>query len=81
MKTSVHSLCLKFSLDEALWDVRDKILAVNKKVFGWVYLDIMPESESRFIVLGNPYLLRTAFQLIEMRCKFSPDGRRDIVML
>lgn len=72
----------KVRLDEVLWDVRDKILAVNKKFSVEFTLNIMPESESRFIVLGNPYLLRTAFfNLIENACKFSPDGRAEIVML
>jgi signal transduction histidine kinase len=72
----------KVRLDEVLWDVRDKVLSVNKKFEVEFSLPTMPESESRFIVLGNPYLLRTAFiNLVENACKFSPDGRAEIAML
>lgn len=72
----------KVRLDEVLWDVRDNILTLNKKFTVEFSLPKMPESEARFIVLGNPYLLRTAFMnLVENACKFSPDGRADMAML
>lgn len=72
----------KVRLDEVLWDVRDKVQTVNKRFEVEIELGTMPESEDRFIVLGNPYLLRTAFiNLVENACKFSPDGRAEIALL
>ena len=72
----------KVRLDEVLWDVCDKVLSVNKQFEVEFSLSTMPESESRFVVLGNPYLLRTVFlNLVENACKFSLDGRAEIAML
>jgi signal transduction histidine kinase len=69
-------------LDEVIWDAREKALAMNQKFEVEVTIDKMPETETRLIVLGNPYLLRTAFiNLIENACKFSPDGRAEIALL
>jgi signal transduction histidine kinase len=72
----------KVRLDEVLWDVRDKVLSVNKRFEVDFAMPSMPESETQLIMIGNPYLLRTAFiNLVENACKFSSENRAEIALL
>jgi signal transduction histidine kinase len=61
-------------IDEVIWDVRDYVMGIDPSYKVEVSINEMPEDESKLTVLGNPYLLKTAFQnIVENACKFSPD--------
>lgn len=69
-------------LDEIIWEAREKILTVNPDYEIEFSISKMPEDETKMMVEGNPYLLRTAFlNLIENACKFSFDKKADISLL
>jgi len=68
-------------LDEILWDARERVQAIDHAYKVEVAIKDMPEDESRLLVNGNPHLLKTAFQnIIENACKFSEDGRAEVVL-
>jgi len=69
-------------LDEILWEARERVAAIDGNYKVEVIIKDMPEDESRLLVNGNPHLLRTAFQnIIENACKFSEDGRAEVMLL
>lgn len=66
-------------IDEVIWDVRDYVIGIDPSYKVEVSINEMPEDESKLTVLGNPYLLKTAFQnIVENACKFSPDNMAKI---
>ena len=68
-------------LDEIIWDVRDFITTIDPSYRVEVSIHEMPEDENKLTVLGNPYLLKIAFQnIVENACKFSPDKLAKIVL-
>jgi signal transduction histidine kinase len=61
-------------LDEIIWDVRDFISTIDPTYHVDVSIHEMPEDENKLTILGNPYLLKIAFQnIVENACKFAPD--------
>lgn len=61
-------------LDEIIWDVRDFISTIDSSYRVEVSIHEMPEDENKLTVLGNPYLLKIAFQnIVENACKFAFD--------
>jgi signal transduction histidine kinase len=72
----------KVRIDEIIWEARDKVLATHPPFEIDFTINKMPESDARLIVVGNPYLLQTAFiNLMENACKFSPDNRAEVVLV
>ncbi len=72
----------KIRVDEIIWEVRERILTVNPSYEIEFSITKMPEDENQMMVLGNPYLLRTALSnLIENACKFSFDQKVIISLL
>ncbi|MBX2915088.1 MAG: HAMP domain-containing histidine kinase [Cyclobacteriaceae bacterium] len=68
-------------LDEILWDARERVQAIDAGYRVEVIINDMPEDENKLVVNGNPHLLKTAFQnLIENACKFSHDGRAEVIL-
>lgn len=71
----------KVRLDEVIWEARDKVLTAHSSFDIDFTITKMPESDTHLMVIGNPYLLRTAFiNLLENACKFSPDNRAEVVL-
>jgi len=61
-------------LDEIIWDVRDFISTIDPTYRVAISINELPDDESKLTVLGNPYLLKIAFQnLVENACKFATD--------
>lgn len=61
-------------LDEIIWEVRDFVSTIDPTYRVEVGIHEMPEDEDKLTVLGNPYLLKIAFQnIVENACKFTPD--------
>lgn len=59
-------------LDELLLDAREMVVKANKQNEVELIFDLNIEEESLITVIGNEYLLKTAFvNLIENNCKFS----------
>jgi len=68
-------------LDEVIWDVRDFVSSIDPSYRVEVSIHEMPEDENKLTVLGNPYLLKTAFQnIVENACKFSSDKTAKITL-
>lgn len=68
-------------LDEVIWDVRDFVNSIDPAYRVEVSIHEMPEDENKLTVLGNPYLLKIAFQnIIENACKFSPDRAAKVAL-
>ncbi len=68
-------------LDEVIWDVRDFVSSIDPIYRVEVSIHEMPEDENKLTVLGNPYLLKIAFQnIVENACKFSPDNAAKIML-
>lgn len=64
----------KVRIDETLWEVREKIQALDPEYRVNVHTIAMPADEDDLYMAANPYLLKTALQnLIENACKFSND--------
>ena len=64
----------KIRLDELLLDVRESILKVSPDYFVELSFVDIPTDEALISVLGNRYLLCTAFMnLMENNCKYSQD--------
>lgn len=61
-------------IDETLWEVREKIQALDPEYRVNIHTIAMPSDEDGLYMAANPYLLKTALQnLIENACKFSND--------
>lgn len=68
-------------LDEVIWDVRDFVSTIDPAYRIEVGIHEMPEDENKLTVLGNPYLLKIAFQnIVENACKFAPDKSARITL-
>jgi signal transduction histidine kinase len=68
-------------LDEVIWDVRDFVSSIDPTYRVEVSIHEMPEDENKLTVLGNPYLLKIAFQnIVENACKFSPDKSSKVTL-
>jgi signal transduction histidine kinase len=68
-------------LDEVIWDVRDFVSSIDPAYRVEVGIHEMPEDENKLTVLGNPYLLKIAFQnIVENACKFSSDRTAKITL-
>jgi signal transduction histidine kinase len=68
-------------LDEILWEVRERLEAVETNYQVNLELRDLPEDESKLYVNGNPHLLKTAFRnIIENACKFSPEKKSQVVL-
>jgi len=68
-------------LDEVIWDVRDFVSSIDPLNRVEVSIHEMPEDENKLTVLGNPYLLKIAFQnIVENACKFSSDKTAKITL-
>lgn len=68
-------------LDEVIWDVRDFVCSIDISYRVDVAIHEMPEDENKLTVLGNPYLLKIAFQnIVENACKFAPDKSAKIAL-
>jgi signal transduction histidine kinase len=64
----------RLRLDEILWEARDFVQGIDHSFRVEMNMRDMPEDDSMLYMMGNQYLLKTAFQnLIENACKFSPD--------
>ncbi|MEY4930010.1 MAG: hypothetical protein RI909_734 [Bacteroidota bacterium] len=69
-------------LDEIIWDVRDFVTSIDPTYRVEVSIHEMPEDEDKLTVLGNPYLLKIAFQnIVENACKFSIDKTAKITLI
>ncbi|MFM7023466.1 MAG: ATP-binding protein [Flavobacteriales bacterium] len=61
-------------IDELLWQARKEIIKHNPAYDVHIQIIDFTEDESRLIVLGNEFLLKSAIMnLMENACKFSPD--------
>lgn len=59
-------------IDEVLLDARELVTRANESYSVDLLFECEPEDETLITVLGNEYLLRTAFvNLMENNCKFS----------
>jgi signal transduction histidine kinase len=68
-------------LDEIIWDVRDFVSTIDSTYRVEVSIHEMPEDENKLTVLGNPYLLKIAFQnIVENACKFAPDKSAKVTL-
>jgi signal transduction histidine kinase len=68
-------------LDEIIWEVRDFISTIDPTYRVEVGIHEMPEDENKLTVLGNPYLLKIAFQnIVENACKFAPNKQAKITL-
>jgi signal transduction histidine kinase len=68
-------------LDEILWEVRERLEAVETGYQVIIELRDLPEDESKLYVNGNPHLLKTALRnVIENACKFSPEKKSQVVL-
>ena len=68
-------------LDEIIWDVRDFVSTIDPTYRVEVGIHEMPEDENKLTVLGNPYLLKIAFQnIVENACKFAPDKSAKVTL-
>ena len=68
-------------LDEIIWEVRDFVSTIDPLYRVEVAIHEMPEDENKLTVLGNPYLLKIAFQnIVENACKFAPDKSSKIIL-
>lgn len=68
-------------LDEILLDARELVTRANDSYNVDLLFECEPEDEAMITVLGNEYLLRTAFvNLIENNCKFS-DNKTSIIRI
>jgi len=68
-------------LDEIIWDVRDFMSTVDPSYHVEVGIHEMPEDENKLTVLGNPYLLKIAFQnIVENACKFAFDKSAKVAL-
>ncbi len=68
-------------LDEIIWDVRDFISTIDLTYRIEVSIHEMPEDENKLTVLGNPHLLKIAFQnIVENACKFSGNKQAKITL-
>ena len=68
-------------LDEIIWDVRDFVSTIDPTYRVEVSIHEMPEDENKLTVLGNPYLLKIAFQnIVENACKFAPDKSAKVTL-
>jgi signal transduction histidine kinase len=68
-------------LDEIIWEVRDFVSTIDPAYNVEVGIHEMPEDENKLTVLGNPYLLKIAFQnIVENACKFAPDKSAKITL-
>lgn len=66
-------------MDELLLDAREMVLKANKEYSVDLIFDQDAEDDKVLTVLGNAYLLRTAFvNLIENNCKFSDNKSSDV---
>lgn len=66
-------------MDELLLDAREMVLKANKEYSVDLIFDHDAEDDKVLTVLGNAYLLRTAFvNLIENNCKFSDNKSSDV---
>ncbi|GAB3335176.1 hypothetical protein GCM10027299_43960 [Larkinella ripae] len=63
-------------IDEAIWDIRDEVIALNPRYAVAVDLGKLPDDPDQLTVTGNKTLLSTALKnLAENACKFAVDGR------
>ncbi len=68
-------------LDEIIWEVRDFVSTIDSTYRVEVGIHEMPEDEDKLTVLGNPYLLKIAFQnIVENACKFAPDKSAKVML-
>ncbi|MCC8088990.1 MAG: HAMP domain-containing histidine kinase [Rikenellaceae bacterium] len=68
-------------LDEILLDSRAMILKANKEYTVELIFDHEIDDDLQITVLGNEYLLKTAFtNLIENNCKFSEDKKSSVII-
>lgn len=68
-------------LDEILLDARELVTRANESYSIDLLFECEPEDEAQITVLGNEYLLRTAFvNLMENNCKFS-DNKTSIIKI
>ncbi len=68
-------------LDEIIWEVRDFVSTIDPTYHVEVGIHEMPEDENKLTVLGNPYLLKIAFQnIVENACKFAPDKSAKVML-
>ncbi len=66
-------------LDELLLDARETVLKVNRDYSIDLIFDQNAEDDRLITVMGNAYLLKTAFaNLIENNCKFSENKSSDV---
>lgn len=76
-KASYHPEQIKMEevrLDELLLDTREVVLKANKNFKINLIFDQEAEDDTSITVIGNPYLLKIAFQnLMENNCKYSDD--------
>ncbi len=69
-----QSLFVPVRVDEALFAAQNELSKSRPHYHFLIEYDVMPEDESRLIVLGNEQLLKTAFSnLMDNACKFSSD--------
>lgn len=68
-------------MDEIVWDIRDKVTALNPRYKVRVELGEFPDDPDQLTVPGNKILLSTALKnLAENACKFSDDGKAMIFL-
>ncbi|QCR22086.1 ATP-binding protein [Pontibacter sp. SGAir0037] len=83
-KASYDQAAIKFKevrLDELLLDARLQVLRANPDYHIHIAFDTAFEDDNDIAILGNEYLLRTAFSnLMENGCKFSPARQSDITI-
>lgn len=68
-------------LDDILWEVRERLEAVETGYQVVIELRDPPEDESKLYVNGNPHLLKTALRnVVENACKFSPEKKAQVIL-
>lgn len=79
---NLNSIKLKhIRIDELLWETRTELIRAHSSYKISIELKGLTDNEDSISVLGNAYLLRSAFiNLMDNACKFSPDNSVKIIV-
>lgn len=78
---SSENLNCKVRIDEIIWQSQEEMQKFNKEFHVNIYIDSSLTDSDQMIVIGDEYLLKTAFtNIIDNACKYSSDHTVNIML-